>query len=81
MADAYRELLFKVSNHHGPDAGRPPFFDPDVETRSVSYFENAYGEQSVFVEDLETGERRPLARRCRMVAAPDTRRAASRTFG
>jgi hypothetical protein len=56
MAEAYREPLLRVSNHHGPDAGRAPFFDGDVPTRWVSYFENMYGEQSVFVEDLETGE-------------------------
>jgi hypothetical protein len=56
MTEANRDQLFSVSSHHGPDAGRPPFFDGDVPTRRVSYFENAYGEQSLFVEDLETGD-------------------------
>jgi hypothetical protein len=56
MAATDREPLFRVSNHHGPDAGRPPAFDGDVAMRSMSYFENAYGEQSLFVEDVETGE-------------------------
>ena len=56
MTDSDRDPLFSVSNHHSPACGRPPVFDGDVPTRSYRYFENAYGEQSVFVEDLETGE-------------------------
>src|SRR5688572_28095059 len=48
--------LFTVSNHHGPQTGECRLFDGDSPTHSHSYFENAYGEQSVFVHDRVSGE-------------------------
>lgn len=41
-----------IENRHIDDCGRPPAIDPD-EFAYVSYFENAYGEQLVFVYDAD----------------------------
>jgi hypothetical protein len=46
--------LFVVSNHHGGEAGAPPTFSGDTPEVYHSYFENAYGEQSVFVYEWDT---------------------------
>jgi hypothetical protein len=46
--------LFIVSNHHGPDAGVPPTFTGDDPHVYHSYFENFYGEQSLFVYERDT---------------------------
>jgi hypothetical protein len=46
--------LFTVSNHHGPDAGAPPTLNGDNPKVYHSYFENFYGEQSLFVYDRVT---------------------------
>ena len=48
--------LLRVSNHHATSAGCPPSFDGDTPMRYHSYFENAYGEQSIFVHDATTGQ-------------------------
>ncbi len=46
--------LFTVSNHHGPDAGDPPTLNGDDPNVYHSYFENCYGEHSLFVYDRTT---------------------------
>jgi hypothetical protein len=48
--------LFTVSSHHADDDPPPPSFDGDEPGTYHSYFENAHGEQSVFVCRRETGE-------------------------
>ncbi len=40
--------LFTVSNHHVTNAGQPPALNGDDPNMYHSYFENAYGEQSIF---------------------------------
>ncbi|GIL13926.1 MAG: hypothetical protein BroJett038_26460 [Chloroflexota bacterium] len=44
-------LLFKVNNRHEAFPGTAPFVDGDVTNKYCGYFENEYGEQSVFVYD------------------------------
>ncbi len=56
MNDLKTEPLFTVSNHHGPDAGQPPALNGDVPHLYHSYFENRYGEQSIFVYNRDTGQ-------------------------
>jgi hypothetical protein len=47
--------LFSTSNKHVADSGTPPQFDGDAKGRYHGYFENAYGEQAVFVYDRQAG--------------------------
>jgi hypothetical protein len=54
--DATPSLVFKVSNHHVADCGRPPEIDGDVRNQYASYFENEHSEQAVFVYDYDTDE-------------------------
>lgn len=49
-------LVFQVSNHHAASCGAPPAVDGDVAGRYHGYFENEYGEQTVFVYDRSTRE-------------------------
>ena len=53
MTEAEFEPLFRVSNHHGPDAGQPPALNGDAPHLYHSYFENMFGEQSIFVYDWQ----------------------------
>ncbi len=48
------EPLFSVSNHHGPDTGQPPTLNGDAPNLYHSYFENRFGEQSMFVYNRDT---------------------------
>lgn len=47
--------ILQVRNHHGESCGVPPHFDnpPNV---YLSYFENQFREQSIFVYDYKTKE-------------------------
>lgn len=51
-----RKPIFEVSNHHTKDCGKAPFIDGDRRKRYHGYFENEYGEQSIFVYDYEVNE-------------------------
>jgi hypothetical protein len=46
--------IFRVSNHHAPACGQPPAVDGDDLSCYHGYFENAHGEQFVFVYDRTT---------------------------
>ncbi len=46
--------LFTISNQHGPDAGQSPVLNGDAPHLYHSYFENRYGEQSIFVYNRDT---------------------------
>ena len=48
------EPLVCVTNHHPPTCGSPPQIDASTGQHYVGYFENAYGEQAVFVYDHPT---------------------------
>jgi hypothetical protein len=50
------EPIFRVSNHHTPSCGRPPSVDGDAPATYHGYFENRYGEQSLFIYDRTKGE-------------------------
>jgi len=54
------DQLFVMRNQHAPGCGEPPVFSNEVPGRYHGYFENAYGEQWVFVYDqtMKTGELR-----------------------
>jgi hypothetical protein len=54
MTEAELEPLFTVSNHHSPEAGQPPALKGDTPHLYHSYFENMFGEQSIFVYDWQT---------------------------
>jgi len=45
--------FFVMRNHHGADSGEPPVFRNDTGSKYLGYFENAFGEQWVFVFDRE----------------------------
>ena len=49
-------IIFRVSNHHTPNCGRPPSVDGDAVETYHGYFENRHGEQSLFVYDRAKGE-------------------------
>jgi len=51
MAGETRDVLLQVRNHHTSEAGTPPRIDDADLNHYVGYFENAYGEQAVFVFD------------------------------
>jgi hypothetical protein len=48
--------LFTVSNHHTGNCGQPPGINGDRPNRYHGYFENALGEQFVFVYHRVTGK-------------------------
>ena|SRR5438270_5659631 len=48
--------LFTVSNHHMPAAGTAPIVDGDEPNTYHGYFENAAGEQSIFIYRRDTGQ-------------------------
>jgi hypothetical protein len=54
MNNLKTELLFTVSNHHAPDASQCPTLDGDIPHLYHSYFENKFGEQSIFVYNQDT---------------------------
>ena len=56
MTQSKERPLFTVSNHHLPGAGPPPSVDGDEPNCYHGYFENRYGEQSVFVYKKDTNE-------------------------
>ncbi len=41
--------LFVVGNHHRPHCDEPPMIDGDAQSRYHGYFENEYGEQTIFI--------------------------------
>ncbi len=43
------EPLVCVTNHHPPSCGVPPHIDESTGQHYLGYFENAYGEQAIFV--------------------------------
>lgn len=56
MTKSERVPLFTVSNHCVKEACQPPVLNGDDPNTYHSYFENAYGEQSIFVYKRNTGE-------------------------
>ena len=46
-------ILLQVRNHHSAEAGIPPRIDHPRSNQYVGYFENAYGEQALFVYDRD----------------------------
>jgi hypothetical protein len=56
MTQSEEHPLFTVSNHHFPGTGSPPSVDGDEPNHYHSYFENRYGEQSIFVYKKDTDE-------------------------
>jgi hypothetical protein len=50
------EVIFEVSNHHTPGEKLPPRITQTPTRRYLGYFENQYGEQSIFVFDYTLGE-------------------------
>ena len=48
------EPLVSIPNHHPPSCGVPPLVPVAEEQRYLGYFENAYGEQALFVYDHPT---------------------------
>jgi len=51
-----QQTIFRVSNHHIPECGRPPFFDGDEEETYVGYFADEDGEQAIFHYDYQTSK-------------------------
>ena len=51
-----RSILFTVSNHHTVQCGQPPNVDGDEPNTYHGYFENRYGEQSIFVYSRDASE-------------------------
>lgn len=47
--------LLRISNHHALASGDPPIVDDTKRDQYIGYFENAYGEQWVFIRDHATG--------------------------
>jgi hypothetical protein len=47
------EVLFWVRSRHVAAAGMPPRIDADDANRYVGYFENAHGEQALFIYDRD----------------------------
>jgi hypothetical protein len=56
MIDSGKRPLFTVANHHFPGTGQPPKVDGDEPNTYHGYFENRYGEQSLFIYRAATGE-------------------------
>lgn len=50
------EIIFEVSNHHTPGEKLPPHITETPKRRYLGYFENQYGEQTIFVFDYSLGE-------------------------
>ncbi len=48
--------LFRVSNHHTPGCGDPPYIDGDTKGKYYGYFQNQHGEQALFIYDYNTQE-------------------------
>ena len=48
------DTIFRVGNKHGASCGQPPDIDGNERGKYTSYFENEFGEQSIFVYDYET---------------------------
>jgi hypothetical protein len=51
MVEKTGDVLLQVRNHHAAEAGTPPRIDDADVNHYVGHFENAYGEQAVFVFD------------------------------
>ena len=49
-------VIFEVKNHHPPSEKLPPHITDTASRRYLGYFENQYGEQSIFVYDYTLGE-------------------------
>ena len=48
--------LFQVGNHHIASSGPPPHIDDGSPSQYLGYFENQYGEQTVFVYDRDSNQ-------------------------
>jgi hypothetical protein len=48
------ETIFQVTNKHSSSSSNPPLIDANTEGKYHGYFENAYGEQAIFIYDRET---------------------------
>lgn len=46
--------LFQVANHHVPSYGEPPHIDDKKPDQYLGYFENEFGEQTIFIYEQET---------------------------
>lgn len=46
--------LFQVSNQHIPSCGNPPHIDDKKPGQYLGYFENMYGDQTIFIFDQAT---------------------------
>lgn len=47
-------ILFQVHNKQSASSGAPPQIDGNIPNHYDSYFENAQGEQLIFIYDRET---------------------------
>src|SRR5437773_1670574 len=56
MIQPKEQSLFTVSNHHAVGTGQPPSVNGDEANTYHGYFENRYGEQSIFIYRRATGE-------------------------
>ena len=56
MSQSREKPLFRVSNHHSKEVGPPPCVDGDEPNTYHGYFENRFGEQSIFVYKGDSGE-------------------------
>lgn len=57
MSEEWRNtVVFQARNKHSADAGKPPEIDANIRKRYHGYFENEYGEQTIFVYDYEVKE-------------------------
>ena len=54
MTKLDRAPLFVVSNHHTADCGQAPALNGDEPNTYHVYFENSFGEQSIFVYNRDT---------------------------
>lgn len=48
--------LFQVTNHHVPSCGEPPHIEDKKSGQYLGYFENEFGEQTIFIYDQETAQ-------------------------
>jgi hypothetical protein len=55
MVEASGDVLLQVHNHHSASAGTPPRINDADVNHYIGYFENVYGEQTVFVFDRWAG--------------------------
>ena len=49
-----KPVIFTAQNKHVSDSGKPPQIDANTPNRYHAYFENAQGEQLIFIYDRES---------------------------